>query len=30
MNEQSGKNQKDDLDYLMMNIEKENRYNMGG
>ena len=27
MNEQNGKNQNDDLDYLMMNIEKENRLN---
>lgn len=27
MNEQNGKNQNDDLDYLMMNIEKENRIN---
>ena len=27
MNEQNGKNQKDDLDFLMMNIEKENRLN---
>ena len=27
MNEQNGLNQKDDLDFLMMNIEKENRLN---
>tara|TARA_B110000285_G_scaffold166067_1_gene185542 strand:- start:205 stop:432 length:228 start_codon:yes stop_codon:yes gene_type:complete len=27
MNEHNGKNQKDDLDFLMMNIEKENRLN---